>query len=72
MHVAATVALNELPISEHPVPVTVKVRAPMPDPPVAVSGMTVPTEPVSVVFTTLSVAWGPVNAKIFAQLVAAR
>ena len=57
MHVAATVALNELPISEHPVPVTVKVRVPVPDPPSVSSAMFVPAGPVSVVFDTVSVVW---------------
>lgn len=56
MHVAAAVAFNEAPLTEHAVPVTVKVTAPVPDPPVVVSAIGVPTVPVSVEFDTDSVA----------------
>ncbi len=56
MHVAAAVAFNEAPLTEHAVPVTVKVIAPVPDPPVVVSAIGVPTVPVSVEFDTDSVA----------------
>ena len=55
MHVAASVASNEVPFTEHAVPVTVKVTAPVPVPPVVVSAIAVPTMPVSVVFDTDSV-----------------
>ena len=55
MHVAAAVAFNEVPLTEHDVPVTVKVTAPVPVPPVVVSAIAVPTVPVSVVFDTDSV-----------------
>lgn len=55
MHVAAAVAFNEVPLTEHAVPVTVKVTAPVPDPPDVVSAIAVPTVPVSVVFDTDSV-----------------
>lgn len=55
VHVAASVALNEVPVTEHDVPVTVKVTAPVPDPPDVVSAIAVPTVPVSVVFDTDSV-----------------
>ena len=55
MHVAAAVAFNEAPLTEHAVPVTVKVTAPVPDPPAVVSAIAVPTMPVSVVFDTDSV-----------------
>ena len=55
MHVAAAVAFNEATLTEHAVPVTVKVTAPVPVPPVVVSAIAVPTVPVSVVFDTDSV-----------------
>ena len=55
MHVAAAVAFNEATLTEHAVPVTVKVTAPVPVPPVVVSAIAVPTVPESVVFDTDSV-----------------
>ncbi len=54
-HVAAAVAANEVPLTVHDAPVTVKVTAPVPDPPDVVSVIAVPTVPVSVVFDTDSV-----------------
>jgi hypothetical protein len=56
-HVPAAVAFKDVPLTEHPVPVTVKVTAPSPDPPDVVSAMFVPIVPVCFVFDTVSVAW---------------
>jgi hypothetical protein len=58
MHVVAAVAFNLFSLNENPVPVTAKVSAPLPDAPDAVSAMYVPTEAVSVVFTTVNLASG--------------
>ena len=55
MHVAASVASNEVPFTAHAVPVTVKVITPVPDPPDVLSSIAVGTVPVSVVFDTDSV-----------------
>jgi hypothetical protein len=75
MQSPAAVAFNEVSISVHPSPVTVKVTAPSPDPPDVTSVIAVPAVPVSVVFDTVSVARKAaeaVNVKVFAALVAAR
>ena len=55
MHVAAAVAFNEVPLTVHDAPVTVKVTPPVPDPPDVLSSIAVGTVPVSVVFDTDSV-----------------
>jgi hypothetical protein len=57
-HVTAAVAVNEVPLTEHPAPVTLKLTEPEPSPPEVVSAIAVaePTVPVSVVFDTLNVA----------------
>jgi hypothetical protein len=53
--------------------VTVKVTVPVPDPPDVVSGMFVPTVPVSGVFDTVSVACATiVKMKVVGALVAFR
>jgi hypothetical protein len=57
MQVPAAVAFNELSVSVHPSPVTVKVTAPSPEPPSVASVIAVPAVPVSVVFDTVSVDW---------------
>jgi hypothetical protein len=75
MQFPAAVAFIEVPVTEHPAPVTVKVTAPSPDPPDVTSVIAVPAVPVSVVFDTVSVARKAaeaVNVKVFAALVAAR
>jgi hypothetical protein len=55
-HVTAAVAVNEVPLTEHPAPVTLKLTEPEPSPPEVVSAIAEPTVPVSVVFDTLNVA----------------
>ena len=55
MHVAAAVAFNEVPLTVHDAPVTVKVTPPVPDLPDVLSSIAVGTVPVSVVFDTDSV-----------------
>ncbi len=81
MHIPAAVALNEVPLTVHPAPVTVKVTALSPEPPNVSSVIAVPAVLVSVVFDTVSVAWAwawawatgaAVNVNVFAALVAAR
>jgi hypothetical protein len=57
MHATAAVASNEVPLTEHPEPVTAKVTAPVPDPPDVASAIAVPIVPVSGVFDTVNVSW---------------
>ena len=69
MHFAGSVfAFNLVPLTEHPVPVTVKVPSPVPDPPDDVSVNSSPSTDVSTVFDTESVAWatGAVNVNVAA------
>jgi hypothetical protein len=71
-HVAGGVAFNEVPLTEHPVPVTVYATTPSPDPPNVASSTPTPssTASVIVVFDTDSVAWGEVHVKTTVSLVA--
>ena len=54
--VVAEVAVRDVPLTEHPVPVTEKVTAPAPDPPALERVMGVPTVPVRVVLAMVRVA----------------
>jgi hypothetical protein len=55
-HVLPSVAFNEVPLTEHAVPGTVKVTSPVPDPPDVVNAIAVPIVPVSDVFDTVNVS----------------
>jgi hypothetical protein len=68
-HVAAPVTLSTLPVTAQPVPVTLKVTARFPEPPVVVKVSGVPVEPVRVVFEMLSGVWGA-KAKVNVTAVA--
>jgi hypothetical protein len=58
MHVAASVAFNDVPLTEQAVPVTEKLTAPVPDPPDDVSTVAIPAAiPVIFVFDTVSTFW---------------
>jgi hypothetical protein len=56
-HLVSIEAVKLLPLTEHPVPTTSKLTAPVPDPPVVVRANVEPGIAVSVVFEIANVCW---------------
>ena len=67
-HVAAVVALNKLPFTAQPEPLTWKVTSPVPEPPVVVSAIGVPVKPVRIEFDIANAAW---SARAYTNVLAA-
>jgi hypothetical protein len=57
IHVVADAAVKLFPLIEHPVPLTVKLNAPVPKPPVVVRSTEAPVEFVKTVFEIVKVGW---------------